>query len=384
MASEYERTGVDVHKKGIDVFQSTIRNLFPGAFCVVTPDPDFPEYGLITHLDDNGSKPVVQYLQFKEYGDEGCFKSIATDEIAMNIDDTDCVNSKPLSFADYIAINQFTMPKEKFCKALNEGIKENLDLLKRYGINIYFGGGETSDKPDQVRTVDVLGAIVARVKLKDAITGYKIKPGNYIVGLRSGGKADFEKKENSGLMCNGSTIARHWLIDKSYEIKYPEIREPKGSPYTGKFKLGQHLDDVGMTLEEALTSPTRIFSPISKKILKYKKDDITGIVHNTQGGQTKILNLGKNVHYVKSNTLKPDPIFYLIQKESGESWWNMFRDNNCGVGMEYIVKDFKSVDDIISIAESFNVEAKFLGNIRKSDGSNKLTIHTEFGKFDYA
>jgi hypothetical protein len=77
MSSEYAKTGVDVHKRGIEVFEKTIKNIFPGAFCIVTPDPDFPEYGLITHLDSNGSKPITQWLQFKEYGDSRCFKTVA-------------------------------------------------------------------------------------------------------------------------------------------------------------------------------------------------------------------------------------------------------------------------------------------------------------------
>jgi phosphoribosylformylglycinamidine cyclo-ligase len=383
MASRYERTGVDVHKKGIEVFQSTIRNIFPRAFCVVTPDPDFPEYGLILHKDGTGSKPITNWLLSKEFGNNNYFKSIANDAIAMNIDDTDCVDSKPLSFVDGILINQFTTPKTEFCNVLNEGIKESLDMLKRYDINLYFGGGETEDVPDQIRTVAVLGTIVARVKLEDAIKGDKIEPGNYIVGARSGGKAIYEDKENSGLMCNGVTLARHCLIHHDYEIKYPEIRDPKGSPYTGRFKLDQHLDEVGTTPREVLTSPTRIFSPITKKILEHYKDDITGIVHNTQEGQTKILKLGKNIHYIKSNLSKPDSIFYLIQKESGEPWREMFLDFNCGIGMEYIVKNLETAEGIISIAESFGVDAKLLGNKRKSDGSNKLTIHTEFGKLTY-
>jgi phosphoribosylformylglycinamidine cyclo-ligase len=302
----------------------------------------------------------------------------------MNLDDTDCVNSKPLSFADYVAINSFTTPKEEFCDALNEGIKETLDLLSRFGINPYFAGGETADVPDQVRTVDVLGVIVARVKLKDAITGDKIEPGNHIVGLRSGGRAKYENKENSGLMCNGQMLARHCLIDKSYEVKYPEIREPKGSPYTGRFKLDQHLDEVGMTLEEALTSPTRIFSPITKKVLEHHKEDVVGIVHDTAGGPTKILKLGKNIHYIKSMPFKPDPIFSLIQKESKESWRNIFGEFNAGVGMEYIVKNIETADSVISISKSLGVDAKLIGHTKRSDGRNKLTIYTDFGAFNYS
>jgi phosphoribosylformylglycinamidine cyclo-ligase len=383
MASEYSKTGVDAHKKGIEVFKTYTRNIFSGAFCVVTQDPEFPDRGIITHSDGAGSKTITNYLLAKEYGDNKYFEPVAQDVLAMNIDDIDCVNSKPLSFVDYVAINRFTVPKEEFLSSLNNGFGKCFDLLRRFEIPLPFGGGETADLPDQVRTVDVSGTIVSRVKLNDAITGRKIEPGNYIVGIESGGKTNYESKENSGIMCNGLTLARHCLTHHSYEEKYPEIRDPKGKSYTGKFKLGQNLDDVGMTLGDALTSPTRIFSPINRKILDMHKKDITGVVHDTGGGATKILKLGKNVHYIKSNPPKPDPIFYLIQKESGESWRDMYQDFNCGIGMEYIVNSLDAAEDIQSIIESFGVGSRLLGNIRKSDGSNKLTIHTEFEKLDY-
>ena len=385
MSSKYSKTGVDVHKKGIEVFQKNIRNVFPGAFCVVVPDSNFPEYGLILHTDGAGSKPIVNYLMAKEFNDNSFFKPISQDVLAMNLNDVDCVGSKPLAFVDYVAINRFNVNKQELLSNLNKSLKKNFSFLRNFEININFAGGETADLPDQVRTLDVSGTIVSRVKLKDAITGYKIEPGNYIVGLRSGGKAKYESKENSGIMCNGLSLARRYLIDKSYEIKYPEISESKVGSYKGRFKLDQNLDEVNMTLGEALTSPTRIFSPITKKVLEHFKENVTGIVHNTAGGSTKILRLGKNIHYVKSNMPKPDPIFYLIQKESGETWWDMHKDFNCGIGMEYIVKDLDTAENIISLAESsFGVEARLLGNTRKSDGYNKLTLYTDFGKLNYA
>ncbi len=40
MTSKYAEVGVDVKKKGIDVFKEATQNLFPGAFCTVAPDPD--------------------------------------------------------------------------------------------------------------------------------------------------------------------------------------------------------------------------------------------------------------------------------------------------------------------------------------------------------
>ena len=95
MSSKYAEAGVDVKKKGIEVFQETINNLFPGAFCVVTEDPDLPSHGLVTHTDEAGSKAVQSYIHWKETGDFNWFKGLAQDVLAMNLDDIICVGAKP-------------------------------------------------------------------------------------------------------------------------------------------------------------------------------------------------------------------------------------------------------------------------------------------------
>lgn len=107
------------------------------------------------------------------------------------------------------------------------------------------------------------------------------------------------------------------------------------------------------------------------------------MVHNTGGGQTKSLSLGSGIHYIKDNIFDPDPIFHLIQKSSNESWRAMFEDFNMGTGFEVIVeKDY--ADELLKIAEDFNLGAKIIGRCEKSDSGNKVTIKSEFGEFVYS
>jgi len=383
MSSEYAKTGVDVHKKGIEVFQEIIKNMFPEAFCVVFPDPDLPGYGLIHHEDTVGSKPLTHYLQYKETGNSKCFSLLGQDPLAINLNDTDCLDSTTLSFTDTVIINKFRVPKEEFLKKFSYGIKDSLETLRNYGINLNFSGGETSDEPDQVRTITLAGNTVSRVKLDEAITGEKIKPGQLIVSLKSSGRAKYENKENSGLMCNHFMLARHSLIHKYYEITYPEIREPKGKPYTGRFMLDDYLDEVGMTLFEALTSPTRLFSPVTKTIIEKLRPDITGVVNNSAGGQTKILRLGKNIHYIKNRILEPDPLFILIKHESDESWKEMFKGSCMGTGVDYVARNTATAYEIMSIANSFGIDADIIGYTERTTGPNKVTIKSKFGTFQY-
>ena len=135
MPTEYERLGVDAQKKGVHrVFGALNDNLYPNAFCVVTRDPDFPEYGAVHHTDSAGSKPIQNYIHYKETGDIDYFKSLAQDTIAMNVNDIICVGAKPLSFIDYIAINSFKVPKEELLQVLKNGFTENF-RLQIYPIN---------------------------------------------------------------------------------------------------------------------------------------------------------------------------------------------------------------------------------------------------------
>ncbi len=382
MPSKYAETGVDVRKRGIETFKEALDELYPQAFCVVTRDPDMPEWGLVTHTDSAGSKPVQAYLHWKETGEIRWFKGLAQDVIAMNLDDIICVGAKPVNFVDYIAVNPFKIPKGELLKTINEGFKECLSLLEEYGLKTAFSGGETADMPDQLRTLDISGTINGRVRLSEVITGDRIKPGDLIVGLRSGGKTRYENFENSGIMCNGLTLARLCLMDKEYQRAYPEIStEERG--YYGRFKFDQYLDELGMTVGEAILSPTRLFAPVVWEMLTTYGPHISGLVHNTAGGQTKCLRIGRNIHYVKDNLFEADPIFHLIRRESGESWRGMFESYNMGVGFE-VIADGEYAEELIAIPERYGLEAKVIGRCERSDGKNKLTIISPYGKFRYS
>ncbi|MEM1563019.1 MAG: AIR synthase related protein, partial [Candidatus Bathyarchaeia archaeon] len=318
MRSKYAESGVDVKKRGIECFRSILNNLFPEAFCVISEDPNLPGYGLVTHTDGAGSKPVQAYLHWKETGDIRWFKGLAQDVLAMNIDDIICVGAKPINFVDYVAINPLRVDKIGLLKILSSGFEECINILGAQGVKLLFSGGETADLPDQIRTLDIAATMNGRVSLSRVLTGEKIEPGDVIIGLRSGGKTNYERNENSGIMCNGLTLARLCLMRKDYQEKYPEILEsPDGKrSYYGRFKFDDYLDELGMTVGEALLSPTRLYAPVILKVMERFGEYISGLVHNTGGGLTKCLRIGRNIHYIKDNLFNPDPIFILIQRES--------------------------------------------------------------------
>ena len=379
--SKYAEAGVDVKKRGIEVFKGTVENLFPNAFCVVVRDPFSPDHGLVTHTDGAGSKPVQSYLNWRETGDTAWFRGLAQDVLAMNLDDIICVGAEPVNLVDYVALNPFKVPKVELLRELNSGFRECLQTLRDHGVRVIFSGGETADQPDQVRTLDVSGTINGRVELTSVLSGERIKPGNLIIGLRSGGKTKYETRENSGIMCNGLTLARLCLISREYQARYPEISaEERG--YYGKYGPNDYLDELGMTVGEALTSPTRLYAPVVAKIMEEYRPYVTGLIHNTGGGQTKCLRVGRNIHYVKDDLPDVDPIFMLIQRESGEEWRAMYENYNMGVGFE-VVAEKEAAEDILSVPERFNLEAKIIGRCERNMGPNKVTVRSPLGKFQY-
>ena len=71
----------------------------------------------------------------------------------------------------------------------------------------------------------------------------------------------------------------------------------------------------------------------------------------------------------------------MIQKESETTWKEMYQVFNMGHRMEIYV-DEKFANHIISISKSFDIDAKVIGKVEKSD-TKKLTILTEEGEFTY-
>lgn len=75
------------------------------------------------------------------------------------------------------------------------------------------------------------------------------------------------------------------------------------------------------------------------------------------------------------------PLFKIIHAESGTEWKEMYKVFNMGHRFEFYVNE-QNAGTIIDIAKSFNIDAKIVGRVEKAD-NKKLTIESEFGKFEY-
>ena len=71
----------------------------------------------------------------------------------------------------------------------------------------------------------------------------------------------------------------------------------------------------------------------------------------------------------------------MIQKESGASWREMYEVFNMGHRMEVYLPE-SLAQQLIDIAESFNVGAQIIGRVDASN-EKKLTIQSADGIFKY-
>jgi phosphoribosylformylglycinamidine cyclo-ligase len=281
------------------------------------------------------------------------------------------------------------IPAEVISAIIN-GTEELIQELKSFGVTIHSTGGETADVGDLVRTIIVDSTVTARMKRSKVIDNANIKPGDVIVGMASFGQANYEKSYNGGMGSNGLTSARHDVFANYLADKFPESFDssvPKDLVYSGNIKLTDAVENSPIDAGKLVLSPTRTYAPIIKAILdKYTSSDIHGMVHCSGGAQTKVLHFVDNVHVIKDNLFPVPPLFQLIQEQSKTDWKEMYQVFNCGHRMEVYVPQ-EIANDIIAISKSFGVEAQIVGRVEAMDSdihqNKKLTIESEFGKFEY-
>jgi phosphoribosylformylglycinamidine cyclo-ligase len=383
----YNQRGVSADKEDVhNAIKNVNKGLFPSAFCKVVPDylTGDEDYCLIMHADGAGTKSSLAYMYWKETGDATVWKGIAQDALIMNIDDLLCVGSTDnIMLSSTIGRNKSLINGDVLSEIIN-GTEELLAEYKKFDVNIISTGGETADVGDLVRTIIVDSTVVARMKRTDVIDNAKIKGGNAIVGLSSSGMATYETEYNGGMGSNGLTSARHDVFSKVLAEKYPESFDPSvpmDLVYSGTKKLTDVVKGSALDAGKLVLSPTRTYAPIIKKILDKFRSQINGMVHCSGGAQTKVLHFVNDVHVIKDNMFELPPLFKLIQEESGTDWKEMYKVFNMGHRMELYVPE-EIAEDIITISNSFNVDAQIIGRVEDFKGK-KLTINSEFGTYIY-
>lgn len=383
----YSKLGVSSNKKDLfNAIKTLDKGIFPGAFCKIVDDiAGREDYCSIFHSDSAGTKTNLAYLYYKETGDVSIFEGVVQDAIVMNIDDLLCIGATDkIVLSNTVGRNRKLISGEILSIIIN-GIELFSQKLTKFGLPVITCGGETEDIGDIIKTLVVGVTIFTTMRKNDVIDASNIRPNDCIVGLASYGQSKYEEEYNSGIGSNGLTLARHGILSHTYYDTYPECYDENLEEkyvFFGNHLITDQVKDLPVSIGKALLSPTRTYTPILIELFKNFRGKIHAIIHNTGGGQTKCLNFGQNICYVKDNLLEVPPIFKIIQESSKTSWKEMYQVFNMGHRME-IMTDQNTAETIIKISKKFGVNAKIIGYCQETEGNNKLLIESYYGKFNY-
>ena len=392
-SGRYAARGVSASKSEVHAAVDRLDpGLFPQAFCKIVADNLTGDAAkcVVTHSDGSGTKALLAYLWWKETGDASVFRGIAQDSIVMNIDDLLCVGvTKGVILSSTINRNAKAIPGAILAELIN-GTEDVLAMLREQGFGITSGGGETADVGDLTPTLTVDSTATAILTRSEVVDAARVVPGLVIVGIASHGRAHYETAENSGIGSNGLTSARHELLSKYYAEKYPETYDkatPADLAYCGPHRLTDALPGSGLTVGQALLSPTRTYAPYALRLLQaLGTQRVKGLVHCSGGGQTKCRRFGSKVHFIKDNLFPTPPIFAEIARVSGTDAKEMHQVYNMGHRLEVFVEP-KDAEVALRLAAELGLGAQVIGRTEAStrpDGANHVTVIKDGQVLTYA
>ncbi len=264
---------------------------------------------LVSSVDGVGTKLKIAFEANRH-------TTIGQDLVNHCVNDIAVCGARPLFFLDYYATGKLNPDTAaEVIKGFSIACKENGCALI---------GGETAEMPGfyQDGEYDLSGTIVGIVDKDKIIDGSSIKKGDLLLGFPS-----------NGLHTNGFSLARKVLLSK--------------------YNLGQHINQLGTTLEDELLKIHKSYLNIILKLTEY--NNVKGFSHITGGGiignTIRIIPDGLNISIHWGNWELP-PIFKLIQETGNISQEEMRKVFNLGIGLIAIVsKDneaqtFQIVHDI--------------------------------------
>lgn len=296
---------------------------------------NYQEPVLVSGTDGVGTKLKVAIKA-------GRHSTVGIDLVAMCVNDVLCTGAEPLFFLDYVAMSKDNPPLlESIVQGISDGcIAAECSLL----------GGETAIMPDLYQTddYDLAGFCVGVVEKKNLITGRDIASGDVILGINS-----------SGVHSNGFSLVRKAVFEKA------------------GLDVGSFVPELGMTVGEALLTPTLIYSKLTRTVLThYKvKNVIHGICHITGGGLLENTEriLPPNVDLIfERNSWEILPVFEWIAKLGEIEQKEMDQVFNMGIGLAIIVSPYYAAH-IKSMVESQGYNCWNIGVAQAGTGKSRFS-----------
>ena len=341
MANSYAKAGVNV-EAGYDLvkrIKGMAANTFDqnvlsglgsfGGFYALDDAQGMKRPILVSGTDGVGTKLKLAMVMDKH-------DTIGIDCVAMCVNDVVCHGAKPLLFLDYLAVGKLDPAQAAMI------VRGVADGCQQAGCALI--GGETAEMPGfyDADEYDLAGFTVGLVDGEKVIDGKKIVSGDVLIGLAS-----------SGVHSNGFSLVR-----KIFAIT--------------KEALGEYVQELGMTIGEALLCPTRIY--VKPVLAAVEAANIHGIAHITGGGFIenipRIIPEGLCAE-VELQKCPQAPLFDLIRKTGELDRMEMYNIFNMGVGMVMAVPE-RDVDNAIAALEQAGEKACVIGRVKQ--GQEKVAL----------
>ncbi len=284
---------------------------------------------LVSGTDGVGTKLKLAFLMDKH-------DTVGIDCVAMCVNDIICVGAKPLFFLDYVAVGK-TRPER--VAAIVSGVAEG---CVQAGCALI--GGETAEMPGFYAEdeYDLAGFSVGAVDRSKVLDNESMTAGDVVIAMPS-----------SGVHSNGFSLVR-----KALDVEHVDLHS--------------HVDELGMSLGEALLCPTRIY--VKPALAMIEAANVKGISHITGGGFyeniPRSLKPGLTAKIDRASIRTPR-IFDLIQKAGDVPERDMFNTYNMGVGMSVVVSKQTADAALAALAEN-GVDAYVCGELIQGDGGIEL------------
>lgn len=342
MSDSYRAAGVDVEAgyKAVELMKQHVSKTFTsgvltglggfgGLFELSKEDLDQPV--LVAGTDGVGTKLKLAFLLDKH-------DTIGQDCVAMCVNDVVCQGAKPLLFLDYVAVGK-NVPER-----IAEIVKGVADGCVASGCALI--GGETAEMPGfyDVDEYDLAGFTVGIVSKNKIIDGTNVKTGDVLIGIAS-----------SGVHSNGYSLVRKvFHVDDETSM------------------TDQYDDTLGMTIGEALLTPTKIY--VKPMLDVISQCTVKAVSHITGGGFyeniPRMLPDGKQA-VIKKGSWDILPIFDLIAKTGNIPEKDMFGTYNMGIGMLFAI-DPSEADKALEILRAHGETAWAVGEV--ADGGEGVVL----------
>ena len=275
--------------------------------CFSFPKQDYINPVLVSSVDGVGTKLLLANLADKHDTIGQCLVNHCVNDILV-------IGAKPMFFLDYFAAGKLDINiLDNVIKGFSIACKEN---------NCVLIGGETAEMPGfyDNKKYDVSGTIVGVVEKDKMLSNNKVSRGDILVGLPS-----------NGLHTNGYSLARKVLLDK--------------------YKIGEHVKDLGCSVDEELLKIHKSYLPVLNDILE--EPWLKSLSHITGGGLIenthRVLEKDQDIN-IDWNSWEWPNIFKLIQNEGNIEFNDMIRPFNLGIGMVLIINK----DSLVTLENHLN------------------------------